>query len=40
MLFDWLYPAHFPTILACMEAWAGGQHGMPILLGSGRLKLA
>jgi hypothetical protein len=23
MLFDWLYPAHFPTILACLEAWAG-----------------
>lgn len=22
MLFDWLYPAHFPTILACLEAWA------------------
>lgn len=21
-LFDWLYPAHFPTILACLEAWA------------------
>lgn len=23
MLFDWLYPAHFPTIIACLEAWAG-----------------
>ncbi|KAI3436525.1 hypothetical protein D9Q98_005942 [Chlorella vulgaris] len=22
MLFDWLHPAHFPTILACLEAWA------------------
>ena len=22
MLFDWLYPAHFPTILTCLEAWA------------------
>ncbi|KAL4457497.1 hypothetical protein ABPG75_012362 [Micractinium tetrahymenae] len=22
MLFDWLYSAHFPTILACLEAWA------------------
>lgn len=21
-LFDWLYPAHFPTIIACLEAWA------------------
>lgn len=23
MLFDWLYPAHFPTIVCCLEAWAG-----------------
>ena len=22
LLFDWLYPAHFPTILASLEAWA------------------
>lgn len=22
MLFDWLYPAHFPTILSCLSAWA------------------
>ena len=22
MLFDWLYPAHFPAVLACLEAWA------------------
>lgn len=22
MLFDWLYPAHFPTVLCCLEAWA------------------
>lgn len=21
-LFDWLYPTHFPVILACLEAWA------------------
>lgn len=21
LLFDWLYPAHCPTILACLEAW-------------------
>uniref|UniRef100_A0A1D1ZXG9 Importin N-terminal domain-containing protein n=1 Tax=Auxenochlorella protothecoides TaxID=3075 RepID=A0A1D1ZXG9_AUXPR len=23
MLFDWLYPANFPVILACLEAWSG-----------------
>lgn len=23
MLFDWLYPTHFPTIICCLEAWAG-----------------
>ena len=22
MLFDWLYPAHFPVLMACLEAWA------------------
>jgi exportin-7 len=22
LLFDWLYPAHFPTLRACLEAWA------------------
>ena len=22
LLFDWLYPAHFPVILLCLEAWA------------------
>lgn len=22
MLFDWLYPAHFPTIVSCLDAWA------------------
>ena len=22
MLFEWLYPAHFPVILLCLEAWA------------------
>ena len=22
MLFDWLYPAHMPTLLMCLEAWA------------------
>ncbi|PSC72660.1 exportin-7 isoform X2 isoform A [Micractinium conductrix] len=22
MLFEWLYPSHFPTMLACLEAWA------------------
>jgi len=21
-VFDWLYPAHFPTILACLDAWS------------------
>ena len=21
-LFDWLYPTHFPVVLACLEAWA------------------
>lgn len=21
LVFDWLYPAHFPTILACLDAW-------------------
>ena len=21
-MFDWLYPAHFPSILASLEAWA------------------
>ena len=21
-MFDWLYPAHFPTILACLDAWS------------------
>lgn len=29
MLFDWLYPAHFPTVLACLEAWAGGALSAP-----------
>jgi exportin-7 len=22
LFFDWLYPAHLPTILACLSAWA------------------
>lgn len=22
MLFEWLYPAHLPTLLSCLEAWA------------------
>ena len=22
LLFNWLYPAHFPAILCCLEAWA------------------
>ena len=22
LLFDWLYPAHFPLLLRCLEAWA------------------
>ena len=22
LVFDWLYPAHFPTILACLDAWS------------------
>ena len=22
LLFDWLYPAHFPVISLCLEAWA------------------
>ena len=22
LLFDWLYPAHFPVLLLCLEAWA------------------
>ena len=22
MVFEWLYPAHFPTICTCLEAWA------------------
>lgn len=22
LMFDWLYPQHFPTILCCLEAWA------------------
>ncbi len=22
LLFDWLYPAHMPTLLCCLEAWA------------------
>lgn len=22
LLFDWLHPAHFPTIVAAIEAWA------------------
>ena len=22
LLFDWLYPAHLPTLRACLEAWA------------------
>lgn len=22
LLFDWLYPAHFPVISCCLEAWA------------------
>jgi len=22
LLFDWLHPAHFPTIIAALEAWA------------------
>lgn len=22
LIFDWLYPAHFPVILLCLEAWA------------------
>lgn len=22
LLFDWLYPAHFPAMLRCLEAWA------------------
>lgn len=22
LLFDWLYPAHFPVIVACLKAWA------------------
>ncbi|KAL6753879.1 armadillo-type protein [Haematococcus lacustris] len=22
LLFDWMYPAHFPTIIKCLEAWA------------------
>lgn len=22
VLFDWLYPRHFPVVLACLEAWA------------------
>ena len=22
LLFDWLYPAHFPTLRACLDAWA------------------
>ena len=22
LLFDWLYPAHFPTIIVSLEAWA------------------
>ena len=22
LLFDWLHPAHFPTIVAALEAWA------------------
>ena len=22
LLFDWLYPAHFPTLRVCLEAWA------------------
>ena len=25
MLFEWLYPSHFPTMLACLEAWAGAR---------------
>jgi exportin-7 len=22
LLFDWLYPAHLPTLRSCLEAWA------------------
>ena len=22
MLFDWLYPQHFPVLVCCLEAWA------------------
>lgn len=22
LLFDWLYPAHFPVVRLCLEAWA------------------
>ena len=22
LVFDWLYPAHFPTVLACLDAWS------------------
>lgn len=32
MLFDWLYPAHFPTILSCLEAWADSPNVTTALL--------
>ena len=24
IMFDWLYPQHFPVILKCLEVWGGG----------------